>query len=126
MNYYFSSSSSSSLKFAWFADTAQNAVKELIEREFLVGLVHRFDQLLVMLRYRLGIPTYRDILALSSNHYRHPKAAQWPRVSMQLLNGTGKIQTDWRFLSAAERIYNRQVSQSVSQSVVSVSPWVNG
>ena len=98
-------------QFAWFADTAQNAAKALIEREFLVGLVHRFDHLLIMLRYRLGIPSYRDILAVTTNHYRHPSGPKhWPPHSLQLLNNTGKLQTDWRFLSAAERVYNRQVS----------------
>ena len=96
-------------QFAWFADTAQNAAKVLVEREFLVGLMHRFDELLVMLRYRLGIPSYRDIVAVTTNHYRHPKGHQWPPHSLQLLNATGKLQTDWRFLSAAERVYNRQV-----------------
>jgi hypothetical protein len=34
----------------WFGDTVVNAVKELVMREFLVGLVHKFDHFLVMLK----------------------------------------------------------------------------
>jgi hypothetical protein len=37
-------------QFAWFADTLKEAVQNLLRYEFLVGLVHRFDHLLVMLR----------------------------------------------------------------------------
>ena len=28
-------------QFSWFADTVRDAVKELVNKEFLVGLVHR-------------------------------------------------------------------------------------
>jgi hypothetical protein len=37
-------------QYLWFGDTVVNAVKELVMREFLVGFVHRFDHLLVMLK----------------------------------------------------------------------------
>ena len=77
-------------------------------REFLVGLVHRFDHLLVMLKHRLGVDL-RQMIGVTTNHYRHPKGRDWPPVSLQLLNNTGKLQTDWKFVRAAERIYNKQV-----------------
>ena len=44
-------------QYLWFGDTVVNAVKELVMREFLVGLVHKFDHLLVMLKWVLwGLP----------------------------------------------------------------------
>jgi hypothetical protein len=51
----------------------------------------------------------RAIVGVTTNHYRHPKARDWPSVSLATLNNTGKIQTDWKFMRAAERIFNRQV-----------------
>jgi len=31
-------------------------------------------------------------------------------VSLQLLNATNKLQADWKFFRAAERVYNQQAS----------------
>jgi len=62
-----------------------------------------------MCRYRLEVDL-RSLIGVTTNHYRHPRAASWPSVSLQLLNTTGKLQADWKFFRAAERIYNQQVS----------------
>ena len=59
-------------------------------------------------RYRLEVDL-RSLIGVTTNHYRHPRAASWPSVSLQLLNTTGKLQADWKFFRAAERIYNQQV-----------------
>jgi len=105
-------------QYAWFGDTVKNAIKELVMREFLIGLVHRFDHLVVMLRYRLGVDV-RAVLGVTTNHYRHPKAREWPAVSLATLNNTGKLQADWKFMRAAERVYNRQVREFGSARLAS-------
>jgi hypothetical protein len=76
---------------------------------FLVCFNASFFFLRVKKRYRLDVDL-RSVIAVTTNHYRHPRASSWPPVSLQLLNATNKLQADWKFFRAAERVYNQQAS----------------
>ena len=94
----------------WFGDTLQQALAKILSHHFLVGLVQRMDEFLVMLRERLNLST-RFILSVSVNHYRHPKSRDWPATMVTKLNGTSQLQDDWRFFQAATTIFQRQVEE---------------
>jgi len=53
-------------QYSWFGDTVRDAVKELVSKAFLVGLVHRFDHLIIMLRCARATVNRRVIAMLSS------------------------------------------------------------
>jgi hypothetical protein len=52
----------------------------------------------------------RQLISVTTNHYRHPKGSDWPAVSLAALNATAKMRADYKFFRGAERIYNKQVA----------------
>lgn len=74
-----------------------------------MGFLDRFDELVVMLRRRLGWLSQKDMAYLRTNHYRHPKVTEWPPNFAQELNGSLPIATDHAFLALVEKQYREQV-----------------
>jgi hypothetical protein len=74
-----------------------------------VGFLDRFDELVVLLRRRLGWPSQKDMAYLKMNHYRHPTAAEWPQPLAQQLNASLPVATDHTFLALVEKQYREQV-----------------
>ena len=69
----------------------------------------RFDELVVMLRRRLGWASMRDMAYLRTNHYRHPAAEEWPPALVQQLNDSAPVATDRKFLALVATQYREQV-----------------
>jgi hypothetical protein len=76
----------------------------------LVGFVEDFDELVVMLRWRLGWRSIKGAIYLSTNHYKHPDPLDWPPSLLQRLNESGTVASDQAFVAAAKDQYSEQVT----------------
>lgn len=84
-----------------FGADAEDAAAALRRGHFLVGFSDRFDEFVVLLRFRLGWRSLRDALYLSTNHYRAPGPQEWPPAPLAVLNASWPVATDHRFVKLA-------------------------
>lgn len=96
-------------QWALFGEDPSSAGAALRRAHVLVGFLDRFDELVVMLRRRLGWQSMRDALYLSTNYYRHPGPSDWPRAALEALNASEPVAGDHAFIGEyAAKLYEEQ------------------
>jgi hypothetical protein len=95
-------------QYSWIGSSVTAALENLEEHAFVVGLMHRLDESLILFMHRFGWSP-REILYVSLNHYKHPQPEDLPAGYMARLNAT--LQPDWHFYAGVHRLWERQLQQ---------------
>ena len=78
-----------------------------------------------MLQRRMGWATMRNLLHVSTNHFKAPGPEEWPEDAVEALNVSKLIASDEKFLMLASRQYAEQVRASLLGLVVFSKSYVS-
>jgi len=91
-----------------YGESAEEGALVLRNLHVMIGFTDKLEEFLIMLRRRLGLPSIKEVVYLSTNHYRHPSVSDWPLPVVNKLNSSSPLVSDYIFINKAKEQYHEQ------------------